>query len=122
MWWSIEHGGRGSAEPAERLRGLPTEWMFDRELPVAATRRARLLGLAHLDRDAAGPGLLIPRCNSVHTFGMRFPIDVVFLDARGLELERRHAVPRRRVVSCRRAAAVAELVSPSGGEHAAAAS
>ena len=29
------------------------------------------------------PGLLIPRCRCVHTFGMRFPLDVVFLDDAG---------------------------------------
>ena len=29
---------------------------------------------------AAGEGLLLKPCGSVHTFFMRFPIDVVFLD------------------------------------------
>ena len=34
-----------------------------------------LMGKHHYER-----ALLIPRCNSVHTFFMRFPIDVAFLD------------------------------------------
>ena len=49
-------------------------------MPVATTVSSRLLGLALLRREHAGAGLLIPRCRSVHTFGMRFPIDVLFLD------------------------------------------
>ena len=101
---------------AHRFRGLPTASVLGLQLPVATTRRARLLGLASLDLDAAGPGLLIPRCRSVHTFGMRFPLDVAFLDARGSVLERHQAVPPRRILGCRRAAAVAEMPSEPGGE------
>jgi uncharacterized membrane protein (UPF0127 family) len=77
--------------------------------PVATTRVARLLGLALLDRDRAGPGLLLPRCRSVHTLGMRFELDVFFLDAEGRFIALRAAVPPRRVVRDRRAAAVLEV-------------
>ena len=62
------------------------------DVPVATGFRSRLLGLALLGRERAGPGLLIPRCRSVHTFGMRFPIDIVFLgraDADGRRVVRR---------------------------------
>jgi len=46
----------------------------------SADRRRGLLG-----RDGLPPGrgLLLRPCGSVHTFGMRFPIDVVFLDRGG---------------------------------------
>ena len=37
---------------------------------------------------AAGEGLLIRRAGSVHTFFMRFPIDVVFLDGSGAVVKR----------------------------------
>ncbi|HEX3240011.1 MAG TPA: DUF192 domain-containing protein [Solirubrobacterales bacterium] len=86
---------------------------------VARGLRARLLGLAWLDRDEAGAGLLIPRCASVHTFGMRFPLDLVFLDRRGAPLELRRGVPPRRLVWCRGASAVLEIPAPEGGESAA---
>jgi uncharacterized protein len=79
------------------------------EIIVAESRRARLLGLAFRRAPPPGWGLLLPRCRSVHTFGMRFPIDVVFLDRWGWPIDIRRAVPPRRVVSCRRAAAVIEL-------------
>ncbi|RST05729.1 DUF192 domain-containing protein [Streptomyces sp. WAC05374] len=39
------------------------------------TRRRGLLG-----RDGVAGALLLSPCNSVHTFRMRFPIDVAYLD------------------------------------------
>jgi uncharacterized membrane protein (UPF0127 family) len=96
----------------ERFAGLPRERILGFEVPVARTRRARLLGLALLDRAEAGEGLLIPRCRGVHTFGMRFALDLVFLDAEGRVIELRRAVPPRRVARNRRAWTVLELPSP----------
>jgi len=46
----------------------------------SADRRRGLLGR---DALATGRGLLLRPCGSVHTFGMRFPIDVVFLERDG---------------------------------------
>ncbi|MBI4321033.1 MAG: DUF192 domain-containing protein [Chloroflexi bacterium] len=43
-------------------------------------RAVGLLGRKHLEQ---GEGLIIRPCNSVHTFFMRFPIDVIFLDKQG---------------------------------------
>ena len=42
-----------------------------------SSRRRGLLGTDALPEDA---GLLILPCRQVHTFGMRYPIDAVFLD------------------------------------------
>ncbi|MER5311446.1 DUF192 domain-containing protein [Streptomyces sp. NPDC002773] len=47
-------------------------------LEVAASYRARRRGL--LGRDGIKGALLITPTNSVHTFGMRFAIDVAYLD------------------------------------------
>jgi uncharacterized membrane protein (UPF0127 family) len=49
------------------------------ELVVAERYGLRLAGLAGLASIEPGFGLLIPGCRSVHTFGMRFAIDVVFV-------------------------------------------
>jgi uncharacterized membrane protein (UPF0127 family) len=49
-------------------------------LEVAETFRARSKGLLGKSSLAAGEGLLIRPCKGVHTIGMKFPIDVVFLD------------------------------------------
>lgn len=40
----------------------------------------RARGLLWRPPLARGQGLLISPCNSIHTFGMGYPIDVVFLD------------------------------------------
>lgn len=51
------------------------------EVEVARTLRARSRGL--LGRDGIAGALLIVPATSVHTFGMRFAIDVGFLDKSG---------------------------------------
>jgi uncharacterized protein len=76
---------------------------------VARSRRARLLGLALLARAPPDCALLLPRCRSVHTVGMRFCIDVVFLDGGGRVLRRVPGVRPFRVVWCRRAAGALEV-------------
>ncbi len=96
---------------APRLARLPLTTVLGREVPLATGTRARLLGLSHLDRDEAGCGLLIPRCSSVHTFGMRFALDLYFLDERGAVLATRRGVQPRRVAASRSAAAVLEVPS-----------
>ncbi len=47
---------------------------------IARSRRERLRGLLGRDGLEAGRLLLLERCGAVHTVGMRFPIDVLFLD------------------------------------------
>jgi uncharacterized membrane protein (UPF0127 family) len=46
---------------------------------------------------------------AVHTFGMRFPLDLLWLDGRGEVLRVDRSVPPRRVVGCRAARSVIEL-------------
>jgi uncharacterized membrane protein (UPF0127 family) len=48
---------------------------------VAATRRARRRGLR--GRDEFDGALVLRPCRQVHTFGMRFPLDVAFCDRDG---------------------------------------
>ena len=55
---------------------------------------------------------MIPRCRSVHTFGMRFSLDLVWLDRDGRVLAVEESVPPGRVRS--RADADAVLEVPSG--------
>jgi len=100
-----------NVETPSRFRGLGTTEIHGIRVLVATTFCSRLLGLALLSAESAPAGLLIPGCNSIHTFGMGFPIDIVFLDERRREL-RRARVPPRRVARERRAAAVLEL--PTG--------
>jgi uncharacterized membrane protein (UPF0127 family) len=74
-----------------------------------ATRRKGLLG-----RDGLGPGegLWIVPCESVHTFFMRFAIDLVYLDRKHRVRKVRHAVGAWRLSACFSAHSVIEL--PAG--------
>jgi uncharacterized membrane protein (UPF0127 family) len=83
------------------------------ELPiiVADTPIARLRGL--LGHRTPPPfALRLERCRCVHTFGMRFALDLHWLAADGATLRIDHAVAPGRVRSCRRAVAVVE--APAG--------
>ena len=50
---------------------------------VAERFTERLRGLIGRDGLERGKGMLIVRCNCIHTFFMRFPIDATFLDRQG---------------------------------------
>jgi uncharacterized membrane protein (UPF0127 family) len=104
------------AKTAPRLLGLPGVVVWGREVPIATGLRVRFLGLARLGLDEAGPGLLIPRCSSVHTFGMRFELDICFLSEGNQLLVVRREIPARRVISCRGARSVLEIPAGQGGE------
>src|SRR5436305_15032426 len=79
----------------------------------AATLRARVLGLAWLAQPGPPVALWLPRCRSVHTIGMRFALDLVWLDAAGAVVRVDRAVPPWRVRSCRRARSVVEVSASS---------
>ena len=59
----------------ERVCGVDAE--------VAETLAERLRGLIGRDGLASGTGMLITRCNCIHTCFMRFPVDATFIDKRG---------------------------------------
>jgi hypothetical protein len=72
-------------------------------LYMAGGLRRRLLGLSWLAAPPGGRGILIPRCRSVHTGGMRFSIDIAFVTwparyRRVVVLSTHGQVGRRRIV------------------------
>jgi uncharacterized protein len=75
-----------------------------------AKRRKGLLGREML---AVGEGLWIVPCEAVHTFGMRFPIDLVYLDRDKRVKKIRSDVRSWRISSCLSAHSVLELASGS---------
>ncbi len=89
-------------------------------LLLAGDRRARALGLARLDELPAGHALLLARCRSVHTAGMRFALDLLWLDGSETVVRVDHDVAPRRVRSCLRARAVIETRAGDGHRFAAA--
>jgi uncharacterized protein len=70
--------------------------------------RARVRGLAKLDSMPSGYALHIPRCRSVHTFTMRFPLDLIWLGKDGRPVRIDRDVPPNRMRRCWRARSVVE--------------
>jgi uncharacterized membrane protein (UPF0127 family) len=69
---------------------------------------ARALGLAGLADLPAHVALRLGRCRSVHTLGLRFALDLLWLDGAGRLVRLDAAVPSRRLRSCRAARCVVE--------------
>lgn len=79
---------------------------------LADTPWRRTVGLLGRSGLAGGEALVLDPCYSVHTWFMRFPIDVVFIDTEGEVVRVRDRVaPFRFVWGGRRARATIELAS-----------
>jgi uncharacterized membrane protein (UPF0127 family) len=99
---------------AERYASARMRAMTARELEgglrVAEARSwaERTRGLARRDDLPADEALHLLRCRSVHTFGMRFALDLVWLGADGLPVRVDRDVRPRRLRTCLRARSVVE--------------
>lgn len=62
-----------------RIYALPGERLLLDHVMRATTTLERMRGLLSRPRLGRGEGMLLAPCSSVHTFGMQYPIDVVFL-------------------------------------------
>ena len=93
------------------LRNARHDHVVARMLETAFDREARnrgLLGRSSLADDAA---LILAPCNSIHTFFMRFAIDVVFVDRDGRVRRTRPSLRPWRLQAAFRAFAVIEFAS-----------
>jgi uncharacterized protein len=81
------------------------------EVDVAATRATRRRGLLGRESLRATEGLLLSPCKAVHTVGMRFPIDVIFIDRDGRAVRIVPALAPWRIAMSFRAKAVIELAA-----------
>jgi len=69
----------------------------------------RLRGLLGRPALSTGQGLLIDPCPSVHTIGMRYPLDLAFLDLHWRVLRLVRQLPPLRFAACAHARATLEL-------------
>ena len=67
-----------------RLLNCMTGEVLAEQVQVAEDFLSRLIGLMGRKTMADGSALILRPCRSVHTFFMRFNIDLVFLDRRGM--------------------------------------
>jgi uncharacterized protein len=76
---------------------------------VADTSEKRRTGLLKHTGLGNGEGLWIKPTEGVHTFGMKFAIDVIFVNKKGVVLKLRPNMVKRRIALCLRASSVVEL-------------
>jgi uncharacterized membrane protein (UPF0127 family) len=101
-----------SATDIERFAGLPHRSLQGGLTVVKAnTGKSRRRGLSRLDALPGDHALLIPKCPSVHTFGMRFALDLIWLGKGGVVVRVDRDVPPRRMRICTRARSVVETVA-----------
>ena len=92
-WIQREHG-----------EAIAQVWAADRWW----TRLRGLLARPPLAKDGS-QALLIRPCASVHTFGMRYPLDLVYLDGNGVIVGLREQLLPWRMSACLQAAATVEF-------------
>jgi uncharacterized membrane protein (UPF0127 family) len=101
----------GSSSQLLEVRNLRTQDLVAGQIERAdrgPARRRGLLGRRGLD---SGQGLWITPCEAVHTFGMSFAIDLIFLDRRNVVRKVQSSVPPWRMAGCLRAHSVLELAA-----------
>ena len=94
------------------MRNQTRNTVLGEAVEVADTSEKRRVGLLKHARLDPGSGLWIVPCESVHTFFMKFPIDLVYLDKQRKVRKVRHAVAPWRLSACLAAHSILEL--PAG--------
>ena len=75
------------------VRNLTRGTILGESVDVADTSAKRRTGLLKHDRLEPGHGLWIKPCESVHTFFMKFAIDLIYLDKKHIVRKAKSAVP-----------------------------
>jgi uncharacterized protein len=82
---------------------------------TAASARERMRGLLGCEHLADDEALLLVPCRSVHTFGMSFPIDVLFIDRQWRVVAIHRRVPPARMLFSLRASRTLEMRAGMAG-------
>jgi uncharacterized membrane protein (UPF0127 family) len=98
--------------PKLRVRNQSRNTLLADRADIADTSAKRRTGLLKRASLEPGEGLWIAPCEAVHTIGMSFPIDVLFLNRKKKVLKIKNEMKRGRMSVCLRAYSVLEL--PSG--------
>jgi len=94
---------------AHRLTNVRKQQVVARTVLTAFDSASRRQGLLGRDGLEEGSALIIAPCSAVHTFSMRFAIDVLFVAKDGRVLKARKNVRPGRIAASLRAFAVVEL-------------
>ncbi|MHC1717118.1 MAG: DUF192 domain-containing protein [Acidaminococcaceae bacterium] len=82
------------------------------EAKIADNFITRLKGLLGTDHLKEGSALIIRPCNGIHTLGMKYSIDVIFIDKSDKVIKIVSDMPSRKISTCNNASYVIE--TPSG--------
>ena len=91
------------------VRNLTRQTVLADRALVADSSQTRRTGLLKHSSLEAGEGLWIVPCEGVHTFGMKFPIDVVFINKKRVVVKVRKNMVQRRIAFSLRAHSVLEV-------------
>lgn len=94
-----------------KIANLTRASVLAERVEVADSGAARSKGLLGRDGLADGEGLWIVPCEAVHTVGMRFPIDLVFINRNRVVKKVRSNVGAWRISGCLTAHSVIELAA-----------
>jgi uncharacterized membrane protein (UPF0127 family) len=105
---------RGSTTPEIRLQmvNITRQTKLASTVEVASSGAKRSKGLLGRKGLPPGGGLWIVPCEAVHTFGMQFSLDLIYLDRKNRIRKIRKNVPPWRISACLTAHSVVEL--PAG--------
>lgn len=79
---------------------LSTGEVIADKVKIAQDFKSRSIGLLNRTSMGEEEGLLIKPCNSIHTFFMKFPIDVLFLDKNGKIVKLKTSMRPWRLADC----------------------
>jgi uncharacterized membrane protein (UPF0127 family) len=100
-----------------RVKNITRNTQIATNVEIADSGKRRSRGLLGRKGLAAGEGLWIVPCEAVHTFGMQFSIDLVYLDREYRIRKIRRNVAPWRLSACLRAHSVIELAAGSIHEN-----
>ena len=100
----------------EMKQEMRLEMKREMKLVIAADFWTRLTGLISRERCNSGEVLMFAPCKSIHTFGMRCPVDVAFLDAGARVIKVERDIKPGKILSHAHAAAVLERRSDASGD------
>ncbi len=93
------------------IRNTRNGLVIAHDLTTAFDSRSRRVGLLRHESLPNGAAMLIAPSNAVHTFFMRFPIDIAFVSRDGTVVKVCHAVRPWRIAAAVRAYGVVELAA-----------
>ena len=96
-----------------RLRNLTRGTSLGDAIDLADTSRKRRVGLLKHTELRPGEGLWIVPCESVHTFFMKFAIDLLYVDRKNIVRKIVPGVPPWRLSMCLSAHSIVELAAGS---------